>query len=112
MTQDIDPLETSEWLDAFDSVIRSQGEQRATFLLQELLGRASQTGIPVPDSITTPFHNTIPPSGEKRMPGDLFMERRIRSLIRWNALAMVMRGNANSDALGGHIASFSSAATL
>src|SRR5690606_6978004 len=63
-------------------------------------------------AITTPFRNTIPAYAEKRMPGDLFMERRIRSLIRWNALAMVVRANDNKEGLGGHIASFSSAATL
>ncbi|NIP72850.1 MAG: hypothetical protein GWO16_07370, partial [Gammaproteobacteria bacterium] len=71
--------------------------------------KASDEGIPTPDAITTPFRNTIPPAREKRMPGDLFMERRIRSLVRWNALAMVMRANKGEDALGGHISTFSSA---
>ncbi|GIX29974.1 MAG: pyruvate dehydrogenase E1 component [Porticoccaceae bacterium] len=111
--EDIDPEETREWLDALQAVIRHQGEERAGFLVKRLLDKAAEEGIPTPNAITTPFRNTIPPSREKRMPGDLFMERRIRSLIRWNALALVMRANRNEeDALGGHIATFSSAATL
>ena len=69
-------------------------------------------GTRLPTAITTPFRNTIPPTSERRMPGDLFMERRIRSLVRWNALAMVMRANENDEGLGGHISSFSSSATL
>jgi pyruvate dehydrogenase E1 component len=112
MYQDNDPTETQEWLEALDSVIRFQGEERAGFLVRQLLDSATEAGVPAPDAITTPFRNTIPTSREKRMPGDLFMERRIRSLIRWNALAMVMRANKNNEGLGGHIASFSSAATL
>ena len=74
--------------------------------------RLRSTGTRLPTAITTPFRNTIPPTAEKRMPGDLFMERRIRSLVRWNALAMVMRANENDEGLGGHISSFSSSATL
>jgi len=110
--QDQDPSETQEWLEALESVIKFQGQKRAGYLVKQLLDRAAAQGIPTPDAITTPFRNTIPTSREKRMPGDLFMERRIRSLIRWNALAMVMRANKNEDGLGGHIATFSSAATL
>src|SRR5690554_393430 len=112
MHQDIDPMETREWLDALESVIKFQGEERAGFLVKQLLDKATESGIPTPDAITTPFRNTIPTHQEKRMPGDLFMERRIRSLVRWNALAMVMRANKASEGLGGHIATFSSAATL
>src|SRR5690606_2339767 len=112
MHQDIDPLETQEWLQALESVIKFQGEERAGFLVRQLLDKATDSGIPAPNSVTTPFRNTIPASQEKRMPGDLFMERRIRSLVRWNALAMVMRANKNDDGLGGHISTFSSAATL
>lgn len=112
MHQDIDPMETREWLDALESVIKFQGEERAGFLVKQLLDKATESGIPTPDAITTPFRNTIPTHLEKRMPGDLFMERRIRSLVRWNALAMVMRANKASEGLGGHIATFSSAATL
>jgi len=112
MHQDIDPSETQEWLDSLSSVIKNQGEERAGFLIKKLLNKATDSGIPMPDAVTTPFRNTIPPSREKRLPGDLFMERRIRSLVRWNALAMVMRANKNDEGLGGHIASFSSSATL
>jgi pyruvate dehydrogenase E1 component len=112
MSQDLDPTETKEWLDAFDSICRAQGDDRANYILSQLQEHAAETGIQLPQSVTTPFRNTIPVSREKAMPGDLFMERRIRSLVRWNALAMVMRANKQSEGIGGHIASFSSAATL
>ena len=110
--RDQDPIETRDWLDSLQAVIRFSGPERAAFLLRQLVGRAAAEGIPLPGGITTPFRNTIPAQRERRMPGDLFMERRIRSLIRWNALAMVMRANQKHEGLGGHIATFSSAATL
>ncbi len=109
---DLDPQETQEWLESLDAVIKHQGEERAAYLLKQLVDRADQFDLPLPRAMTTPFRNTIPVTREKRMPGDLFMERRIRSLVRWNALAMVMRANKNDEGLGGHIATFSSAATL
>ncbi len=109
---DQDPQETQEWLDSLDAVIRYQGEERAAYILKKLVDRADQVDLALPRAMTTPFRNTIPVTREKRMPGDLFMERRIRSLIRWNAMAMVMRANKNDEGLGGHIATFSSAATL
>lgn len=109
---DFDPIETKEWLDALDSISRVHGEGRASYILHQLNARASESGIKLPQSVTTAFCNTIPAVREKVMPGDLFMERRIRSLVRWNALAMVMRANSQSEGIGGHIASFSSAATL
>jgi pyruvate dehydrogenase E1 component len=112
MTKDLDPFETQEWLEAFDAVHKIHGDERANFLLSQLQSHASDQGIKLPPSVTTPFRNTISSHREKRMPGDLFMERRIRSLIRWNALAMVMRANKKSEGIGGHIASFASAATL
>ena len=112
MREDIDPTETAEWLDAFDAVVRHQGKRRASFLLRQLTDRATHDGVKMPSAMTTPYKNTIPPEAEKRMPGDLFSDRRIRSLIRWNALAMVMRANANQEGLGGHIATFLSSATL
>ena len=112
MTEDKDPIETQEWLEALDAVLQQNGAGRAAFLLKQLSEHAVEKGTRLPPAITTPFRNTIPPTAEKRMPGDLFMERRIRSLVRWNALAMVMRANDNSEALGGHISSFSSIATL
>lgn len=110
--QDEDPQETQEWLDALDSVVQSHGKSRAAFLLQQLGAKAVDQRVKLPAAITTPFRNTLPPEAEKRMPGDLFMERRIRSLVRWNALAMVMRANVRDSSLGGHISSFSSSATL
>lgn len=112
--QDIDPTETAEWLDALDDVLQrdDSDQQRASFLLKTLAERAAEVGGKIPAAITTPFRNTIKPRDEDPMPGDLFIERRIRSLTRWNALAMVMRANDNDDGLGGHISSFSSSATL
>lgn len=112
MTDDIDVYETQEWLDSLHATIRHAGPERAAFLLKQLFDNALDKGVALPQAITTPYRNTIAPEKEKRMPGDLFMERRIRSLIRWNALAMVMRANDNDEGLGGHIASFASSATL
>tara|TARA_R110001599_G_scaffold145321_1_gene327671 strand:- start:129190 stop:131850 length:2661 start_codon:yes stop_codon:yes gene_type:complete len=112
MTEDMDPIETREWLDALDEVSKHSSPERAAFLLAELTKHAKERRLNLPPAITTPFSNSIAPAEEKMMPGDLFMERRIRSLVRWNALAMVMRANDNDEGLGGHISSFSSSATL
>ena len=112
MIEDNDPQETREWLDALDAVVKNAGDERASYLMDELSKRAFADGIRLPTAITTPFRNTILPAEQKQMPGDLFIERRIRSLVRWNALAMVMRANDNDEGLGGHISSFSSSATL
>jgi pyruvate dehydrogenase E1 component len=112
MKEDTDPTETREWIDALEEVVRHSGPERASFLLLELAKHAVDSRLRLPAAITSPFRNSIAPGDEKMMPGDLFMERRIRSLVRWNALAMVMRANDNDDALGGHISSFSSSATL
>ena len=112
MTEDMDPIETREWLDALDEVAKHSSPERAAFLLAELTKHAKERRLNLPPAITTPFSNSIAPAEEKMMPGDLFMERRIRSLVRWNALAMVMRANDNDEGLGGHISSFSSSATL
>ncbi len=112
MQNDVDPIETQEWLEALESVLEKEGEDRAHYLLTRLARYASRKGTQLPYAITTPYRNTIPSSREARMPGDLFMERRIRSLVRWNAMAMVMRANMSPDDLGGHISSFASSATL
>jgi pyruvate dehydrogenase E1 component len=109
---DLDPLETREWLDALDSVVVFDGADRATFLLDELLNGARRSGVPVPYSANTPYLNSIPPDREPQYPGDLEIEQKIRSLIRWNAIATVLRANKESSELGGHIASYQSAATL
>ena len=113
MLEDLDPAETREWVEALDSVLAFEGADRAFFLLDEVVGEARRKGAPVPYSATTPYLNTIPPEKEDRPgPRELALDHRIRSLIRWNALAMVLRANAESSELGGHIVSFQSAATL
>ena len=113
MLDDLDPAETREWREALDSVLAFEGTDRAFFLLDEVVSEARRQGAPVPYSATTPYLNTIPPDKEERLdPGVLDIDHRIRSLIRWNALAIVLRANAESSELGGHIASFQSAATL
>ena len=109
---DADPSETREWLDSLEYVLENEGTDRANFLLERLSARMTKTGARLPYTITTPYRNTIPSNREAFMPGDLFMERRIRSLIRWNALAMVVRANSRPGELGGHISSFASSATL
>ena len=111
-TTDIDQQETREWLEALDSVMAQEGIERAHYLLEQLIARARKSGAYLPYSANTAYLNTIPPSREERAPGDPGMEWRIRSLIRWNALAMVVRANRFSAELGGHIASFASSATL
>jgi len=109
---DIDPTETEEWLEALGSVLEFEGGDRAHYLLDRLIGEGRQRGAPVPYSTTTPYINTIPVEKQPPYPGDLATEWRIRSMNRWNAIAMVLRANKESSELGGHIASFQSAATL
>ncbi len=104
--------ETREWLDSLEYVLENDGVDRANFLLERLSARMTKTGARLPYTITTPYRNTIPSSREAFMPGDLFMERRVRSLIRWNALAMVVRANNRPGDIGGHISTFASSATL
>jgi len=111
--QDVDPIETQEWRDSIASVIKYQGMDRAQFLLKSLISTSTESGQQLPvDSLTTPYRNTIPKEEEAEMPGDMHMERSIRGIIRWNALAMVMRAGKLGYDLGGHISTFSSAATL
>ncbi len=112
MTSDPDPTATQEWLDALDSVLEFEGAERATFLVDELVGHARRVGVPAPHSATTPYVNTIPVDAQPPFPGDRELEHRIRSLNRWNAVATVLRANKESSELGGHIASFQSSATL
>ena len=108
----LDAFELEEWTESLDAVLRHNGPQATGELIKQLSEHAESARVPLPSAITTPFRNTISPEAERPLPGDLFMERRIRSLVRWNALAMVMRANDNEDGLGGHISSFSSSATL
>jgi pyruvate dehydrogenase E1 component len=110
--RDEDPVETQEWRDALGSVLAFEGPERVHFLLSEIVTEARRQGAPVPYSANTPYLNTIPPQHEERHLGDRATEHRIRSLIRWNAVATVLRANKVSSELGGHIASFQSAATL
>ncbi len=109
---DIDPLETQEWLDALNAVIENEGVERAHFLLEQLIDDARRNGANLPFTNNTAYLNTIPTHLEPPVPGDRAIENRIRSFIRWNAMAMVVRANKESSELGGHIASFASAATL
>ncbi len=108
---DIDPQETQEWLDALDSVIANAGGERAHFLLEILIEKARRSGAYLPYTATTAYINSIPVGKEVRSPGNNAIENRIRSYVRWNAMAMVLRANKNTN-VGGHIASFASAATL
>src|SRR5579863_2462849 len=110
--QDLDPLETREWLDSLEAVIDAEGTDRAHFLLDNLIGTARSSGVYLPYNANTPYVNTIPLDREQRSPGNREIERRIRSIIRWNAVAIILRANKESTELGGHIASFQSAATL
>ncbi|MBL0142480.1 MAG: pyruvate dehydrogenase (acetyl-transferring), homodimeric type [Betaproteobacteria bacterium] len=112
MAQDVDPQESREWLDSLDSVLEHEGGTRADYLLDMLVDHARRSGTHLPFHPTTAYVNTIPPAHERQMPGDPAMEWRIRSLIRWNALAMVVQANRHNPGIGGHIASFASAATL
>ncbi|OAJ72034.1 pyruvate dehydrogenase (acetyl-transferring), homodimeric type [Methylobacillus sp. MM3] len=111
-TPDIDPQETQEWLDAIDAVLEQEGTERAHFLLEQLIDKARRSGAYLPYNATTAYLNTIPVHLQEKLPGDPSMERRIRALIRWNAIVTVMRANEKSPGVGGHIASFQSAATL
>ena len=110
--QDIDPAETQDWKDSLEAVIERDGPQRAHFLIESLIEKARRSGAYLPYSANTAYLNTIPPAHEATRPGDSALERRAKSIIRWNALAMVVRANRQFDGLGGHIATYQSAATL
>jgi pyruvate dehydrogenase E1 component len=110
---DSNPQETQEWLESLDSVIDAEGIERAHYLIEKLNNTAIRTGKFVPiTSVTTPYCNTISPQNEERMPGDVYMERQIRGIVRWNAMAMVMRANQRDPSIGGHLSTFASSATL
>jgi pyruvate dehydrogenase E1 component len=109
---DADPAETREWLDAFDALARAEGRERATFLLRKLLDHARVRRVPLPPVLNTPYKNTISLAEQPQFPGNLELEQRLSSVVRWNALAMVVRANRAHPELGGHIASYASAADL
>ena len=109
---DPDELETREWLDALDAVIDREGPERAHFLLERMIDKARRSGANLGYDASTAYVNTIPPHLEVTSPGDHELERRVRSMIRWNATVMVLRAQRGDSGLGGHISSFASAATL
>jgi len=109
---DLDPQETREWVESLESVLEREGPARAHFLLEKLIDKARRSGAYLPYTANTAYVNTIPLSTQRPIPGDQAIEHTIRSVIRWNAAAMVVHANRKSSELGGHIASFASAATL
>ena len=111
LPEDVDSQETTEFLESLEAVIRYQGPDRARYLLEAMLQMAARAGVILPRGITTPYINTIPTEDQPTFPGDRAMERKIKSLVRWNALTMVQKANKSTN-VGGHIATFASAATL
>jgi pyruvate dehydrogenase E1 component len=109
---DADPVETREWLEAFDVLVETEGRERATFLLRKLLDHARARRVPLPPVLNTPYKNSIALAQQPQFPGNLELESRISAIVRWNALAMVVRANRAYPELGGHIASYASAADL
>ncbi len=110
--EDVDPAETAEWLEALDAVVAVDGPARAQDLLQRVISGAARRGVSMTAGLSTPYVNTLPPEADEAVQADIELERRIRAYVRWNAMATVLQANAESSELGGHIASFQSAATL
>ncbi|HLJ17122.1 MAG TPA: pyruvate dehydrogenase (acetyl-transferring), homodimeric type [Bryobacteraceae bacterium] len=111
-SEDLNPQETGEWLEALDEIIDAEGPDRVKFLLERLFDRAANLGVSPPLTLNTPYINTIPPEDEVEYPGDRAIERRLKSLVRWNAMAMVVRANKYDPNIGGHISTYASLATL
>ena len=109
---DIDPEETSEWLDSFNALVETKGKSRASYILMRLLDGARSNQVGFPATVSTPYINSIPPEKEPWFPGDEAAERRIRAYIRWNAAVMVTRANMASDGIGGHLSTYASSASL
>src|SRR5260221_961408 len=107
-----DPLETREWLDAFDALVASEGRERATFLLRKLMDHARARRVPLPPVLNTPYKNSVTLAEQPQFPGNLELESRISAIVRWNALEMVVRANRADAELGGHMGSYASAADL
>ena len=112
LDQDLDPAETREWIESLTAVIGADGPERAHYLLERMVDETRRAGGHIPFTPTTAYVNTIPPQMEAQSPGDAALEWQIRSILRWNAMAMVVRANRKPGELGGHIASFASSATL
>ncbi|HLF95090.1 MAG TPA: pyruvate dehydrogenase (acetyl-transferring), homodimeric type, partial [Planctomycetota bacterium] len=109
---DRDPQETGEWLEAFDQLRVYHGEERARFIVRQLHQNALHNAVELPELVQTPYVNSIPANEQPEFPGDLGIEKKIRAIIRWNAAVMVHRANKNLEGIGGHIATYASAATL
>ncbi len=109
---DPDTAETKEWLDSLGAVLQTEGPARASYLLTQLKHKAVRSGVEIPFTANTPYINTIPPERQPPFPGSREVERRIKSLVRWNAMAMVVRANKHQPGIGGHISTYASAATL
>jgi pyruvate dehydrogenase E1 component len=112
LAPDVNPQETSEWLEALDEIVDQAGTARVKYLLNKLLNRAAEFGVSPTPSLNTPYLNTIPVDEEVPYPGDRAIERRIKSLVRWNAMAMVVRANKYDAGIGGHLSTYASLATL
>lgn len=112
LPQDLDPIETKEWIDAFNQLTAIEGGERATFLLMKLLEQARRLRVPMPPVLNTPYSNTISLADQPPFPGNLDTEAKLSAIIRWNALAMVVRANRVNSDLGGHIATYTSSADL
>ena len=112
LPQDLDPVETREWIDALKQVVEIEGPERATFILMKLIEQARRLRVPMPPVVNTPYSNTISLADQPQFPGNPEIEARISALVRWNALAMVVRANRAHPELGGHIATYASSADL
>jgi pyruvate dehydrogenase E1 component len=110
--KDIDPIETKEWIEALDSILNIEGQERTEFIVEKLIAHAQSMGVHIKNTIHTPYKNTILPHMERHMPNDEDMSKRVAALIRWNAVAMVLRAGKYAPELGGHIASYASAHVL
>ncbi len=112
LPQDMDPVETREWIEAFKSIVELEGPERATFILMKLLEQARRSHVPMPPVVNTPYSNTISLADQPQFPGNTEIEARLSAIVRWNALAMVVRANRAHPELGGHIATYASSADL
>jgi pyruvate dehydrogenase E1 component len=112
LQNDIDPIATQEWIDALESLLNVEGDERAQFIIDKLIETAQESGVQIKNTIHTPYKNTILPHHEKQMPNDEGLFNRLKAIIRWNAVAMVLRAGKYAPELGGHIASYASAAVL
>ena len=109
---DTDPQETKDWIDSIDALIDEKGAERTQFIIEKLIDFSRKSGVKIPFSLHTEYLNTISVNSQVLYPGNRSIERRIKSLVRWNAMAMVVRANKNNNGIGGHISSYASSATL